>query len=538
MDISAYVFDISIYGVMGQFVINSSTSIGPPGPTGPDGVFTNASTGYGLYWTGGLLNVSTNYANYAYINASLNARDTSLNNLYNTMATNASVNLAIGGIDFSSYATNSSISLAKFIKETSLGNDFSWVNGLLDVSTSSISSLSSLTDVSIISIGDGQFIQYEASTSKWKNVDSIELNDYFYSKTYIDGSLNAKTDKTYTAKQDVSIGLKTDFTYDVKQDASLVIISTLTYALNSSTLTYTTNSSVNSALLNVIKNASLNQSKFAWNGGYLEPSIASGTGDVTKAYVDGSLGTLNSSVNSAFLTNASLGTLTTKVNYIDSSLGTTSTLVNALNSSMGSGLTSYATNSSVNLALTTNSSLGTLTTKMLIDDASIGNLTTKVNYIDSSLGTTITLVNALNSSMGSGLTSYATNSSVNSALGAYSTNSSIASANFLSTVNASNWYMPINASHYSLSAITSYIVCPSDNNNLILVDTSASTVIFPNTLQLGFQTTVVNNTIGIVTLNASTLYTVDSSVKLTSKYAAASVYCKGTGVFYAFGNLK
>jgi len=59
-----------------------------------------------------------------------------------------------------------------YVKEASLGTDFTWVNGLLDVSVTS-----------------------------------------GYSTTYIDGSLNAKTDFTYTVKQDVSIGLKADKTY-------------------------------------------------------------------------------------------------------------------------------------------------------------------------------------------------------------------------------------------------------------------------------------------------------------------------------------
>lgn len=84
----------------------------------------------------------------------------------------------------------------------------------------------------------------------------------------------------------------------------------------------------------------------------------------------------------------------------------------------------------------------------------------------------------------------------------------------------------------------SYLATETDNNNIIFADTSTMIVTFPNTLPIGFQTTVVNRTTGNVTLNASTLYTTDSSVVLRDRYAAASIVCSSTGVFYAFGNLK
>ena len=102
---------------------------------------------------------------------------------------------------------------------------------------------------------------------------------------------------------------------------------------------------------------------FVWNAGMLDVSVNGGSGDVTKAYVDGSLATLNASVNLAFLTNASLGNLTKSVNILDTSIKNYAT-----NASVGTALGAYATNSSVNSAFLTNASLG----KVL--DVSLGSL--------------------------------------------------------------------------------------------------------------------------------------------------------------------
>ena len=59
------------------------------------------------------------------------------------------------------------------------------------------------------------------STFKW-TLGILDVSDYA-SKTYIDASLNLKTDYTYTFKQDASIALKTNFTYSLIQDASIAL---------------------------------------------------------------------------------------------------------------------------------------------------------------------------------------------------------------------------------------------------------------------------------------------------------------------------
>lgn len=101
-----------------------------------------------------------------------------------------------------------------FIKESSLGTDFVWNAGLLDVSivtmdyayvnaslaqyatNSSVNialeaystNLSELDDVSIVSIADEQVILYDSSDAIWKNVDTINIDDIIYTKAQIDAS--------------------------------------------------------------------------------------------------------------------------------------------------------------------------------------------------------------------------------------------------------------------------------------------------------------------------------------------------------------
>jgi hypothetical protein len=72
-----------------------------------------------------------------------------------------------------------------------------------------------------------------------------------------------------------------------------------------------------------------------------------------------------------------------------------------------------------------------------------------------------------------------------------------------------------------------------------IIRCDASLVItFPDSLTTGFQTTVVNASGGWVTLSASTLYATDGSTILKDRYAGASAVHQGSGVWYAWGNLK
>lgn len=84
---------------------------------------------------------------------------------------------------------------------------------------------------------------------------------------------------------------------------------------------------------------------------------------------------------------------------------------------------------------------------------------------------------------------------------------------------------------------TAYTVSSSDNLKVIKCDASLR-ITFPNTLPEGFQTTILNASTGYITLNASTLLSTDSSIRLIDQYAGASVVHYGGGIWYAFGNLK
>ena len=70
-----------------------------------------------------------------------------------------------------------------------------------------------------------------------------------------------------------------------------------------------------------IPDVSLNPSYFRWNGGYLEPSIASGTGDVTKDYVDGSLAFRDTSIFNLDVSVQTLYITKTDFDYVDASFG-------------------------------------------------------------------------------------------------------------------------------------------------------------------------------------------------------------------------
>lgn len=108
--------------------------------------------------------------------------------------------------------------------------------------------------------------------------------------------------------------------------------------------------------------------------------------------------------------------------------------------------------------------------------------------------------------------------------------------NKLSITDASTTYTRRFA-NILLATGTTYLVSASDNNNIIQADASM-VITFPNTLDVGFQTTVVNSSTGYITMNASTLLTTDSSVRLRDQYAGASFVHKGSGVWFGFGNLK
>jgi hypothetical protein len=204
----------------------------------------SVSTGTGLFWNAGLLDVSvigdvtrayvdgsiSGFATNASVglagfvtNASIGIAAFAKNASFNLYATNVSVGTAITpfatnasvGLSLAPYATNSSVgtALSKFVLSTSTGTGLYWVAGILDVSVATgAGTLATLTDVSIISIVDKSLLQYDSSTAKWKNVIGLDAELYFQEKA----TLGAKT-----STGDGSLG-------DMAFDASYFYICTAT----------------------------------------------------------------------------------------------------------------------------------------------------------------------------------------------------------------------------------------------------------------------------------------------------------------------
>ena len=76
------------------------------------------------------------------------------------------------------------------------------------------------------------------------------------------------------------------------------------------------------------------------------------------------------------------------------------------------------------------------------------------------------------------------------------------------------------------------------NSNALLDCTGTITITFPDNLDNGFTCSVINSGTGIVTLDASNLLTTDASVDLVARYAGATAVHKGSGTWYAWGNLQ
>jgi len=175
-----------------------------------------ASLGAQFYWVDGSLFVidvsGTNYdASISelryYVDGSLNSlwEDSStqqfeIDNLYdftlvlqNSIATNDASIVIINDYqiiqDNSIAAKQDIIPDGTFLKESSLGTDFEWSAGYLDVSVSSVTTLEALTDTSISNIQSNDILQYDPSGTApnlWKNQPPADATQWFYTKSEID----------------------------------------------------------------------------------------------------------------------------------------------------------------------------------------------------------------------------------------------------------------------------------------------------------------------------------------------------------------
>ena len=385
------------------------------------------------------------------------------------------------------------------VREASLSSQFSWVGGGLFVDTSS---------------GEVTFAYVDGSlATRDSSIDWLISQDASTIKIIRDASTSPYlTSEVRSIIKEVSGGIAELATFRITNLGS-----------GGSTITVDRQAEGNFLYFGIDAPSKTNVD--ASFGLYATNASVNAVGFATNSSVNSALGAYatNASVNAAgFATNSS----------VNSALGAyaTNASVNAAgfatNSSVNSALGAYATNSSVNLALgayATNASIGLAA---FVKSVSIG--TSDQHSVYWSAG-------YLEASMGSG-TADVTKAYVDGSLGERDVSIAWLSTNKLNITDASTTYAK-RLTSFSL-ANSAFLASASDNNNIIFADVSALTITFPNTLEVGFQSTVVNRTTGITTINASTLYTTDSSVVLRDRYAAASIVCTSTGVFYAFGNLK
>jgi hypothetical protein len=391
----------------------------------------DSSNGNGLVWNNGLLDVSTISMDYTYVDGSLGSRDTSIAFLN----TNKQDNIPAG----------------TYVKEASLGTDFVWVAGQLDVSILAM-------DYPYI---DGSFGARDTSIS-WLNTNKLEqsaINDFATNASVglaiQDFATNSSVNSGYQALNS-SINLAIA---PLATNAS-VGLALLPYATNASVgtalLPYATNASVGTALLPFATNSSVNSAGFA---------------QVT--YTDGSLGLRDTSIawlNTNKLeavaldpyatnasTNSALSNYTLKT-YTDGSLSARDVSIAYIAANLNAGVSKIYVDGSFGLRDT---SIGFLNTQRLQLNASIVRIDVSLNdvfnlnalfevsagatkvYIDGSLAARDTSIAWLNANRGGG------------SLGAL-TDVSIVSAStghilmFDPSANDSKWhnYVPIEASTF------------------------------------------------------------------------------------------
>jgi len=169
----------------------------------------------------------------------------------------------------------------------------------------------------------------------------------------------------------------------------------------------------------------------------------------------------------------------------------------------------------------------------------VNEFTTKT-YVDSSLGArdaSIAWLNAYRIIQDASIASIAgvDKTYVDSSLGFRDV--SIAFLNTYRGVQDTSIALKANLNTAFTEVSTAYVVLSTDNNKIIKCDASL-VVTFPDSLTTGFQCTVLNASTGYVRLDASTLRTTDSSTQLKNLYAGASAVHYGSGIWYAWGNLK
>jgi len=382
-----------------------------------------------------------------------------------------------------------------FVKESSLGTDFVWIGGMLDVSIVTmdyayVDGSLAARDTAISNLRtyvDGSLLKRDVSIS-WLNTNKAGIN-------YVDGSLasfirSASCGITTLYFHDNGILDVSDYVSKTYVDVSLIDIKRK-YLLESS----------------------IGSRDFYWRSD-IDNTLDVSTIDLdtyfySKYYIDQWLTDISSGmILSYFTTNASM------YDYVENMI---SDLIS--DTSLLAYQASYIDPSifqrDVSIAW-----LNTNKVSMTFFDSSISALIVENNRQDSSIS--YLYVNKTDKTY--------VDSSLNLKL-----NISDASTIYLKINDASNNYLKKAAGFTYISS--EYVVSASDNFGIIEASGTFD-ITFPNSLFTGFQTTIVNIGTGTITLEASTLLTKDSSVRLIGQYSAVSSVHKGNGVWYAFGNLQ
>jgi hypothetical protein len=250
----------------------------------------------------------------AYVDGSLSARDTSITWLnINKLESDDLAPYALQTyVDGSLNAKQNIIPDGTFLKEVSLGPNFIWGSGLLDVSVAG-----GTGDVTKLYV-DGSLATRDSLISQnASDIDDVStrIPTDFYSQAYVDGSLNAKQnlipDGTFLKEVSIGSGLSWNAgLLDVSiasgsSDASLGGLKDVSLGglSNGDLLEYnsTLNKWVPADMIDLagifVKEASLGDG-LVWEGGLLD--VSAGTGDVTKIYVDGSLAERDASISNLY----------------------------------------------------------------------------------------------------------------------------------------------------------------------------------------------------------------------------------------------
>jgi hypothetical protein len=395
--------------------------------------------------------------------SSLNNRTSSLESSIGTFATNASVNTAFG-----EYATNASVNAAigDFTTNTSVNAAITKVNNRNNITDTSLYSLTNRVNETDLSV-NRVTIKLDACignlTTRVATADT-SLSRLTSRVNTTDTSLSAATGRINTS--DTSLNTLTGRTNTI--DTSLNILFAKVVITDTSLNTITnrvTNDEASIAWLAnyMLPEASLG-SGLTWAAGYIIVDVSTVAGGVTKAYVDGSLASRDTTI-STMATNASIGLAGFAKNVSFNSY-TPTTVLNAslgvypLNSSVNTAFTQYPTNASVNTAFTqypTNASVNTAFGGYATN-ASIGLANFANNASFNSYPT--------NSSVNTAFTQYTTNVAFNTSIGAYATNASIGLAAFAKNASFAS-YTTILAFNSSIGPLTTKVNT---------IDTSLSTL--------------------------------------------------------------